>query len=247
MARRKRIKNQLGPVVELTFPRFALAELAELIDDWRTPLDTVLNQLRQKRRRGAPEALHQNGGRVIRKLTDKSDERGRMVFAQVRAWEKGSGQRLPAGHVVVLIDGDASNLQFENLYCLPRRELIGWMAFARRPIEHYVERMEKEIMSLDTSEAVKKQLIRILDQLADPNQKPDIVRQRAICETVQTMVGLLRVEVAYIRAIEGDGVVPFLEAAHEEAVKRQAATRRALFPSPPPNHPWRGLGNREGG
>lgn len=100
---------------------------------------------------------------------------------------------------------------------------------------------------MDTSDAVKKELLGVLAKLVDPDQAPDIVRQRAMCETVQTLVGLLKVEVAYIRAVEGDGVVPFLEGAHQEATERTKATSKALFTGPPPSHPWRGLGSRDKG
>lgn len=231
---------KLGQVIELSLPGFVLAELGDLLDDWRTPFLSSFRKLRRKRH----AEVTRTERRIVRKL--EQEERRRVAFAHVAAWERGSGQSLPPGHVVLFIDGDKSNIEFDNLYCLPRRELVGWMAFVRHPIEAYVYRMEEEIMSLDTSEAVKKELIRVLDQLVDPAQKPDIIRQRAICETVQTLVGLLRVEVAYIRAIEGDAVVPFLEDAHEEAVRRQAATKKALFRGNSPSHPWRGLGGRDG-
>lgn len=236
-------RSMLGKVAELTFPQAVTDELAEVLADWRIPLDTVLSKLRRRRRHQEWEARG-SSSRVVRNLRGEDEEPQRIAVAHVQAWERGTSRTLPPGHVVVFIDGDQSNIDAENLYCLPRRQLIAWMKFVRHSTDSYVDRMKEEIMSLDTSEAVKKELLHVLDQLVDPNQKPDVVRQRAICETVQTLVGLLKVEVAYIRAIEGDAVVPFLEDAHKEAIERRTATKDALFSGPRPNHPWRGLGGR---
>lgn len=62
----------------------------------------------------------------------------------------------------------------------------------------------------------------MITQLVDRTRVPNIVRQRASCETVQTLVGLVEVEVFYIRAVDGVGVVPFLEGA------RRAGTQPPL-------------------
>ena len=101
-------------------------------------------------------------------------------------------------------------------------------------------------MALDTSEKVKQKLLAVLEQVVDPDQKPDLMRQRAACETVNTLIGLLRVEVAYLHAIEGDGVIPFLEEARQQiSEKRTAAKKKRALLGPPADHPWRGLGAPE--
>jgi hypothetical protein len=135
-------------------------------------------------------------------------------------------------------------LEPSNLACLPRKDLLHWARFVRCPVELRVDRLYREIMALDTSDKVKQKLLDILDQVLDPNQKPDLIRQRAACDTVQTLVNLLRVEVAYIAAVEGDGVIPFLDGTRQEVVKRKEAARkrRGLLAGPPADHPWRGLG-----
>lgn len=103
-------------------------------------------------------------------------------------------------------------------------------------------------MALDTSDKVKQKLLDVLEQVTDPNQKPDLIRQRAVCETVQTLVNMLRVEVAYIDAVEGDGMIPFLEPVRQEAERKRLAKKRrqGLLAGPAADHPWRGLGQQGG-
>jgi hypothetical protein len=204
-------------------------------------------RVRKVRKLNKRAARRESSQTFVHKIRTGIEQCVQLAFAHGVRRESSPSIVIPDGHVVVFLDGDGSNTEAGNLYCLPGRELTNLMNFARKPVEAFVDRLEKKIMPLDTSEAVKKELLGVLDQLVDKTQTPDIVRQRAICETVQTLVGLLKVEVTYIRTIEGDGVVPFLEAAHEEAIKRTTATKKALFHSPSPGHPWRGLGDRNKG
>ncbi len=209
------------------------------MQDWRRPIKAPASATRQLGHQ-APE----RGNRFIRNQMGESEVRRPLAFASAADWEALTGQQVGSGAVLLCLDGNSNNLGDANVYCLPKVELSAIIVFTRIPLELRLARLEEEIVALDTSDAVKKELLRVLEQLTDQNTRPDIVRQRAICETVQTLVNLLRVEVAYIRAIDGDAVVPFLEPAHEEALKRKAATKKAIFQGPAPDHPWRGLGSR---
>jgi hypothetical protein len=240
---RKRSQPRLGPVVELTYPEGTLQALAELIDsDRRVPLDSELQRLRSNLDAKKPSRLRLTVGEIHR-----MEEERRERLALAHAWRKRTRTQVPPGHVVILLDGDPENPRTEDLYCLPRHLLASWMRIVRTPMEAHVAALEEEIMTLRTSEDVKKKLLDVLDQLVDTTKPPDYLRQRAICETVQTLVGMLKVEVAYIRAIDGDGLVPFLEPAREEAkARRETAGRRTpLLGGPSPGHPWRGLGSRD--
>lgn len=162
------------------------------------------------------------------------------------SWERVHG-KIPADHVVVNIVGDYLNTEPANLHCLPRRDLLDWARFVQNPVEWHVDKLWRKVMDLDTSDKVKQQLLNVLEQVVDPDKKPDLVRQRAVCETVQTLVALLRVEVSYLHAIEGDGVIPFLEGARKEMLKAREEGRQrrrnTLLKGPADRHPWRGLGD----
>lgn len=242
-------KLRTGPIVELSYPQGTLQALSEVLDaDWRIPIDSVLQRTRTKLE--AKKAQDDAEASFVHYLD--ADLRERMALTL--AWERGTGRRVPHGHVIVLLDGKqfdpkTSDLQLENLYCLPRHELIRWLGFVRTPIDVHVAQLERSVMHLKTSDDVKTTLLGVLAQLVDPKKPLDLVRQRAICETVQTLVGVLKADIAYIRAVDGDGVLPFFEPARREAQKhREAAGRRPpLLSGPSASHPWRGLGGRDKG
>lgn len=184
---------------------------------------------------------------VVKVKNDHPQQHRKFAFAHVLAWEKAHGRKVPEEHVVVLVDGDSSNLEPGNLYCMPRSDLLNWARFVMQPVEVLVDKLWRKVMALDTSEKVKQKLLEVLESVVDPDKTPDLMRQRAVCETVNTLIGLLRVEVTYLQAIEGDGVIPFLEAAREDLSKRRDAARtkrRGLISGPAADHPWRGLGEQ---
>lgn len=225
--------------MQLTYPEGTLQALSELLDaDRQVPMDSLLRHAKLKLDI-KPEEGH-NWPTIIHRMEEERHERLALVFA----WEGAAGRSLPPGYSVVLLDGDKSNLRQENMYCMPRHELAEWLGYVRVPIEIEVDRLEQEIMAIHTSEDVKNKLLGLLDQLVDPTKPPDIVRQRAICETVQALVGVLKVEVAYIRAVDGGDSFGFLEDARHEAQKRRDSARDPLLAGPATNHPWRGLGSR---
>jgi hypothetical protein len=96
-------------------------------------------------------------------------------------------------------------------------------------------------MALNTSEAVQQKLLDQLDRLLDETRPVDLHRARLVCETVQTAVNLLKVEIDYLRAIEGDGKIPFLETKHTaKARQKKALPSDPLLRGPALDHAWRG-------
>lgn len=186
---------------------------------------------------------------MVKVNDDHPQQHRRFAPLHLLAWEEANGREVPKDHVVVNLDGDYFNTAPSNLHCMPRSDLLNWARFVQFPVEVHVLKLTDQIMALDTSDKVKQKLLDILDQIVDPNKTPDLVRQRAACETVNTIIGMLRVEVAYLYAVEGDGVIPFLEGAREEMSKRRDAARRKkrnpLLAGPPEDHPWRGLGGKQ--
>jgi hypothetical protein len=239
----------LAEVIELLYPEMFAKHLAEFLgaSEHQVRHYVKVNRLLKGRNRKplGYTTMYSQRWKVVKVNHDHPQQHRRFAFAHVLAWENATGQKVPPNHVIVNLDGDRENVKASNLYCLPRSSLLDWARFIQKPVEVHVDRLWREVMTLDTSDKVKQKLLDVLEQVVDPDQKPDIMRQRAVCETVNTLIGLLRVEVAYLHAIEGDGVIPFLEPARQEALKQKAATRkkRGLLDGPPADHPWRGLGS----
>lgn len=250
-AAHRRTSPALGELVELLYPETKTKALAEVLG-MATKKLYKLAAARGIRKAAGMRASEMGaerttqGNYLVRKCTNDPDYNKRFVFAHVLAWEEHHGMPKPAGHVVVFIDGDKRNFAEQNLYCLPKSELLAWMRFVSAPLEIHVDRLIRRIMALDTSEAVQKKLLDQLDKLLDPDQKVDLHRARLVCETVQTAVNLLKVEIDYLRAIEGDGQIAFLETPHTvKARKRKGLPRDPMLGGPPEDHPWRGLGSRQ--
>lgn len=247
-----RITPELGEVIELMYPETLGGKLAEFLGlSENSVRHYVKTRKLQKGRNRKPlgyTTLYSQGRLVVKMNDDHPQQHRRFAFAHVLAWEKASGRKVPTGHVIINLDGDPYNTEPDNLYCLPRSDLLNWARFIMQPVDVLLDKLWREIMALDTSDKVKQKLLSVLEQVTDPDQKPDLIRQRAVCETVQTLVNLLRVEVAYIDAVEGDGIIPFLEGTRQEAVKKRAEVRRrrGLLAGPAADHPWRGLGAPEG-
>jgi hypothetical protein len=243
------ITPELGEVIELMYPDTYGRRLAEFIGVSEYSVrHYVKTRKLQKGRNRKPigyTTLYSQRRLVVKVNDDHPQQHHRFAFAHVLSWENAHGRKVPPGHVIVNLDGDRLNLSPDNLYCLPRSDLLNWARFVMQPVEILIDRLWRDIMALDTSDKVKQKLLNVLEQVIDPDQKPDLVRQRAVCETVQTLVNLLRVEVAYLHAIEGDGAIPFLEPAREEAQRRRLSSRkrRGLLSGPAADHPWRGLGS----
>lgn len=239
----------LGEVIELLYPETYGRTLAEFIGVTENSVrHFVKTRKLQKGRNRKPigyTTLYSQRRLVVKMNDDHPQQHHRFAFAHVLAWERAHRRKVPTGHVIINLDGDKYNLAPDNLYCLPRADLLNWARFVMQPLDVHLDKLWREIMALDTSAKVKQRLLDVLEQVSDPNQKPDLVRQRAVCETVTTLVGLLRSEIAYIVAVDGDGRIPFLEPVREEAAKlREAAKRRrGLLSGPAADHPWRGLGS----
>lgn len=243
----KRVSVEIGEMIELMYPLTLGRDLAELIGMSEHTLRAYVKRhrlIKGRNRHPIGYTTRYNGRHIVVKMNDDHPQQHRrFAFAHVLTWEKHHGRKVPPGHVVVNLDGDYTNIDPENLYCIPRADLLNWARFCMCPVEVHVEHLWRKVMALDTSEKVKEKLLAILDQVVDPDQKPDLMRQRAACETVNTLIGLLRVEVAYLHAIEGDGAIPFLEQARQEmSEKRTAARKRKALSGPAADHPWRGLG-----
>jgi hypothetical protein len=240
----------LGEVIELMYPDTYGRLLAEFIGVTENSVrHYVKTRKLHKGRNRKPlgyTTLYNQRRLVVKMNDDHPQQHRRFAFAHVLAWEKAAGQKVPKGHVIINIDGDPFNLEPDNLYCLSRGDLLNWARFVMKPVDVWLDRLWREIMALDTSDKVKQKLLDVLEQVTDPDQKPDLIRQRAVCETVQTLVNMLRVEVAYIDALDGDGRIPFLEDVRQEAEKRKQASKlsRGLLAGPAADHPWRGLERR---
>lgn len=239
----------IGEVIELLYPEMFAKHLAEFLGTTEHQVRhyVKVNRLLKGRNRKplGYTTVYSKRWRMVKVNHDHPQQHRRFAFAHVLAWEKAAGLKVPPNHVIVNIDGDPDNLTPDNLYCLPRSALLDWARFIQKPVEVHVDRLWREVMALDTSDKVKQKLLDVLEQIVDPDQKPDIMRQRAVCETVQTLVHVMRLDLAYFHAVEGDYVIPFLEPARQDAARRRSATRkkRGLLAGPPADHPWRGLGS----
>lgn len=243
------IPPQLGEVLDIMYPETEGKVIAEFLGVPETAVRQYvkshgIQKGRNRKPLGYTKQYH--GTHLMVKVNDDHPQQHRR-FAPVHllAWEQARGRKVPKDHVIVNIDGNYLNTAPSNLHCIPRSDLLNWARFVQFPVEVHVFKLTNEIMALDTSDKVKQKLLDILDQIVDPDKTPDLVRQRAACETVNTLIGLLRVEVAYLHAIEGDGVIPFLEGARQEMLKARTTGRQKRNPllrGPTEDHPWRGLG-----
>ena len=92
---------------------------------------------------------------------------------------------------------------------------------------------------------VRDHLFTLMDQLADKDKEPNYERIRATCEIAQVIVNTVRVQVDYLRVIQGDGDLPFLDEqpGSPDGSLPPGTTLHAkadtLSRGPSPNHPWR--------
>jgi len=101
-------------------------------------------------------------------------------------------------------------------------------------------------MSKRNIESLRGHLFKILEGLDDDDKAPDIARQRAVCETAQTLINSLKVEVELHAILRGSIEVPFVESQSNE---RPNSADRTMTPKergdnvlnagPSPNHYWR--------
>lgn len=247
---KRRITPELGEMVELMYPQAtgqAIADALGLTDKsvyhWVGRRGIRKGIVSRAKPMGSERVTH--GNYLVRKCTNDPDMNKRFLYAHVLAWEEHNGRKKPLDHVVVFVDGDKRNFRPENLYCLPKSELLKWMRFVSAPYEIHADRLIRRIMTLETSDAVKRKLLEQVEKLLDPDQKVDLHRARMVCETVQTAVNVMKVEIEYLRAIEGDGKIPFLETPHTAKARLKKLPRDPLLNGPAEDHPWRGLGSRK--
>lgn len=90
---------------------------------------------------------------------------------------------------------------------------------------------------------VRRHLFAQLEALADTTKALDLDRQRAVCETAQTIINSAKVEVDYLKVIAGAGEIKFLEtpdpADGEETQALPAPPKDPLASGPAAGHPWR--------
>lgn len=237
----------LGEVIELMYPDMFAKDLAAFLgaSEYQVRWFIRARKLQKGRNRKPLGYTTKYHNRVVVKMNDDHPQQHRrFAFAHVLEWEKSTRRKVPTTHAVVLIDGNADNLEPDNLYCLPRSELLRWARFIRQPVEVTVDQLWRDVMALDTSKKVQQKLLDLLERVVDPDQPLDVMRQRAACETAQTLINLLRTEIAYIHARGGDGEIPFLDEAREANKRDQAnyKRRQGLLAAPAADHPWRGLG-----
>lgn len=101
-------------------------------------------------------------------------------------------------------------------------------------------------MSKRNIESLRGHLFKVLEGLDDNTKPPDIERQRAVCETAQTLINSLKVEVELHAILRGAIDVPFIESQSSErasgddpargSTDRDAAILRG---GPSPDHVWR--------
>ncbi|MGF6526053.1 hypothetical protein [Variovorax sp. PvP013] len=103
-------------------------------------------------------------------------------------------------------------------------------------------------MSKRNIESMRGHLFRVLEALDDDTKPLDIARQRAVCETAQTLINSLKVEVELHAMLRGAIDVPFIESQSSErpnSADRSPArapverNQSALTAGPSPSHPWR--------
>jgi hypothetical protein len=101
-------------------------------------------------------------------------------------------------------------------------------------------------MSKRNIETLRGHLFKVLETLDDDAKPLDIARQRAVCETAQTLINSLKVEVELHAILRGSIDVPFIESQSNE---RPSSADRKLTPAersqeileggPSAHSPWR--------
>jgi hypothetical protein len=101
-------------------------------------------------------------------------------------------------------------------------------------------------MSKRNIESMRGHLFKVLEALDDDTKPLDIARQRAVCETAQTLINSLKVEVELHAMLRGAIDVPFIESQSNErpssADRVPAPAERnqgVLTGGAAINHPWR--------
>jgi hypothetical protein len=101
-------------------------------------------------------------------------------------------------------------------------------------------------MSKRNIETLRGRLFKVLQTLDDDTRPLDIARQRAVCETAQTLIDSLKVEVELHAILRGAIDVPFIESQSSERPNsaepaRTPGDRNAalLAAGPNPEHVWR--------
>lgn len=84
-------------------------------------------------------------------------------------------------------------------------------------------------MSKRNIESLRGHLFKVLETLDDDSKPLDIARQRAVCETAQTLINSLKVEVELHAILRGAIEVPFVESQSQERP-------HSNDPSTTPNH-----------
>ena len=101
-------------------------------------------------------------------------------------------------------------------------------------------------MSKRNIESLRGHLFKVLENLDDDTKPLDIARQRAVCETAQTLINSLKVEVELHAILQGAIDVPFIESQSSERPNssdqpKSAAerTQGVLTAGVGSSHPWR--------
>lgn len=101
-------------------------------------------------------------------------------------------------------------------------------------------------MSKRNIESLRGHLFKVLENLDDDAKPLDIAIQRAVCETAQTLINSLKVEVELHAILQGVIDLPFFESQSNERPngddpERPAGDRNAalLASGPSPDHRWR--------
>lgn len=101
-------------------------------------------------------------------------------------------------------------------------------------------------MSKRNIESLRGHLFKVLETLDDDSKPLDIARQRAVCETAQTLINSLKVEVELHAILRGAIEVPFVESQSQERSNSddpsKAPNRRHRDPlamGPASDHVWR--------
>lgn len=136
---RKAITPEIGEVIELMYPETYGRALAEFVGVSEYSVrHYVKTRKLQKGRNRKPigyTTLYSQRRLVVKVNDDHPQQHHRFAFAHVLAWEKAAARKVPSGHVIVNLDGDRFNLDPDNLYCLPRRDLLNWARFVMQPAE----------------------------------------------------------------------------------------------------------------
>lgn len=101
-------------------------------------------------------------------------------------------------------------------------------------------------MSKRNIESLRGHLFKVLESLDDDTKPPDMERQRAVCETAQTLINSLKVEVELHAILRGAIDVPFVESQSNERSNSEDPTKGAshreattLRSGPSADHVWR--------